>query len=99
MSDLTNEIKSQQRVAAENVILLDLRKKGLLEDNQIIRPVNGSKMAKAKNDWFASKVGQSCLKPEILYNPEAGQKYLKERLEAAFIAGAQASIAILGARK
>ena len=83
----------------ENVVLLDFRKKGLIENNSILKPVNGSEMALAKEKWFCSDVGQSCLQPEILYNPVDGQKYLQERLEAAFIAGAQASIAILGARK
>lgn len=90
MSNLITDIKTAKRNAAENVILVDLRKKGLVKGNPILKLVNGQEMATAKANWLSSEVGRSCLQPEILYNPDAGLKYLKERLEAAFLAGAEA---------
>jgi len=97
MKPLLHEVKAAPSAAPENVILLDLRKKGLIENNAILKPLNGLLMSNAKDEWFESNVGQSCLQPEILYNPKDGLKYLKERLEAAFIAGATASFVVLNA--
>ncbi len=45
-----------------------------------------SSLAKAKDKWFESLEGRSCMDKSILLMPESVQ-YLKNRLERAFIAG------------
>jgi len=46
-----------------------------------------SPLAKARDEWFASKEGQQCTDLSILKAPNQLQ-YLENRLEMAFIAGA-----------
>jgi len=95
MSKLTDEIKTAQRKTAENVILLDLRKKGLVEDNHIIKRIDGKKVAKYLAAWLSSDEGKRCMGTSFLYNPAEGEKYLKNRMEAAFLAGVNAAVCLL----
>lgn len=95
MDDLKDEIRKAQTKAGENVVLMDLRRKGLVDDNQVLVPFDGKALAAARDAWFASDEGEQCMQPELLYNPVEGQRYLKNRLERAFLAGANAAIKVL----
>jgi len=46
-------------------------------------------LAKARDEWFSSKEGQEAQDASILYSPHQS-RWLRNRLEGAFIAGAKA---------
>lgn len=46
-----------------------------------------SPLAFFRDQWFESNEGKSCLEPSILKNPEY-VRFLKNRLEMAYLAGA-----------
>lgn len=51
-------------------------------------PDHRSPLARARDDWFESEEGKKALGVTILLNPEQ-QEFLKNRLETAFLAGAE----------
>jgi hypothetical protein len=53
-----------------------------------------SPLAKARDKWFRSEDGKRCLTDSILIHSKY-RRYLKYRLECAFLAGAQAHEKIL----
>lgn len=50
-----------------------------------------SELAIKRDEWFASEEGERCLDVKNLALHASHQKYLKHRLEAAFLAGAEAN--------
>lgn len=92
MSKLTNSIKAQQKKTAENLVLVDLRNKGLVVEAPNIKRINGQVLSRLRDEWFVSDEGITCMGLSLLYNPNEGAKYLHNRLERAFLAGANAAV-------
>ena len=46
-----------------------------------------SQLAKARDEWFESEEGKRAMEDHILYSPTHA-RFLKDRLETAFLAGA-----------
>lgn len=47
-------------------------------------------LAKARDEWLESKEGKSCTDGSSIYLPTGQSQYLRNRIEMAFIAGAEA---------
>jgi len=53
-----------------------------------------SELAIKRDEWLESKEGKSCCCFETLMGIAGGEGYLKNRIEAAFLAGAKANEAV-----
>jgi len=50
-----------------------------------------SELAIKRDEWFESEEGKKCADPYTLYGSGKNEKYLFNRLERAFLAGAKAN--------
>ncbi|PCI54178.1 MAG: hypothetical protein COB36_10840 [Alphaproteobacteria bacterium] len=52
---------------------------------------NRSELAIKRDEWFVSDEGQKCMSLSLMYEDNVA-KFLRNRLEAAFLAGAEAGL-------